>query len=199
MNYGLLMAAALIAAAPTPNAADIARATPPASHDVAASVSSPATPAAPATPAVGDPAPDFTYQSREYLWQGLHNILEQGSVLLVFGASDEQLRTLEHEQESLARRGVVTVAVVAQREGEVWRTVRRDGLTYSLLADPHTAIAEQYGALDRATKSPRPLWFVIDRTGHVRGTGEGTSSPGNWTAIASAALGRSDVRTAGAR
>lgn len=199
MNYGLLLAAALLAAAPTPNAPDIARATLLASNNGAPEVTSPAADSAPAIPAVGDSAPDFTYQSRDYLWQRLHNMLEQGSVLLVFGASDEQLRSLEHEQEDLARSGVIPVAVVRQREGEVWRIVRRDGLTYSLLADPHAAIAEQYGALDLATKGSRSLWFVIDRTGRVRGAGEGRSHPDSWTAIATLALGESDVRTAGAR
>jgi len=203
LNYGLFMAAALLAAAPTPNATDIVRATHPASNNVAAGVAPAASPTAAspaaATPAIGDPAPDFIYQSREYLWQGLHNILEQGSVLLVFGASDEQLRSLERDREELSSRGVIPVAVVGQREGEVWRIVRRDGLTYSLLADPHAAIADQYGALDRATKASRPLWFVIDRAGRVRGEGEGGSRPDSWTAIATQALGESDVRTAGAR
>jgi peroxiredoxin len=89
------------------------------------------------------------------------------------------------------------VAVVTQRESEVWRTVHRDALTYSLLSDPHAAISEQYGALDHATGKPRAIWFVIDRTGHVRATGEGSATR-NWTAIATSALGQHDVRTASA-
>ena len=199
LNYGLLMAAALLAAAPTANATDIVRAAPLASNNVAGGVAAPASPVASAIPAIGDPAPDFIYQSRDYLWQGLHNILEQGSVLLVFGATDDELRSLERDHEELSGRGVIPVAVVRQREGEVWRIVRRDGLTYSLLADPHAVIAEQYGALDRATKGSRSLWFVIDRAGRVRGVGEGGSRPDSWTAIATLALGESDIRTAGAR
>jgi peroxiredoxin len=199
LNYGLLMAAALLAAAPTPNATDIARATPLASNNAAARAASPAVAAAVATPAIGDPAPDFIYQSRDYLWQSLHNMLELGNVLLVFGATDDELRSLERDHEELSGHGVIPVAVVGQREGEVWRIVRRDGLTYSLLADPHAAIAEQYGALDRGTQGSRSLWFVVDRAGRVRGVGEGRSLPDSWTAIATLALGESDVRTAGTR
>ena len=199
MNYGPFLAAALLAAAPTPNTPDLVRSAVLAANSAVSVAASPATHVVPAGPAVGDPAPDFTYQSREYLWQRLHNMLEQGSVLLVFGATDEQLASLERDQEELVGHGTIPVAVVAQRENEVWRTVRRDGLTYSLLADPHAAIAEQYGAVDHATQRPRPLWFVIDRTGRIRGSGEGVTPPRNWTAVATSALGQGDVRTASAR
>jgi peroxiredoxin len=199
LNYGPILAAALLAAAPTQNAADLVRASVPASNNAAAVAATPVTRSVPSGPAVGDRAPDFTYQTREYLWQNLHNMLEQGSVLLVFGATDDELLTLERDQEDLVGHGAMPVAVVTQRESEVWRTVRREGLTYSLLADPHAAISEQYGALDHATHKPRPLWLVIDRTGRVRATGEGVSSTRSWTAIAATALGQRDVRTASTR
>jgi peroxiredoxin len=199
LNFGPLLAAALLAAAPTPNAHDIATGELLALNGTKAPASAPATHDAPAALAVGDPAPDFSYQSRDYLWQSLHNMLEHGSVLLVFGATDEQLRSLERDQAELVGGGVIPVAVVAQREGEVWRTVRRDGLTYSLLADPHAVITEQFGAFDPATKQPRPRWFVIDPTGRVRGAGEAPSATRDWIAIAGSALGRSDVRTASTR
>jgi len=197
LNYGPFLAAALLAAAPTQNAADLARTSVSASNNAVAVAASPVAHSAPAGIAVGDRAPDFTYQSREYLWQNLHNMLEQGSVLLVFGATDEELASLERDQEDLVGHGALPVAVVTQREREVWRTVRRNGLTYSLLADPHGAISEQYGALDHATQKPRAIWFVIDRTGRVRATGEGAATH-NWTAIAMSALGQRDVRTASA-
>jgi peroxiredoxin len=197
LYYGLFLAAALVAAAPTPNATDIVRNTTLASNNAVSVSNTPGTHGVTRIPAVGETAPDFTYQSRDYLWQNLHNILEQGDVLLVFGANDEQLRAIERDQEELLGRGIVPIAVVGQRESEVWRTVRRDGLSYSLLADPHAAIAEQYGAIDAAQTS-RPVWFVIDRTGHVRGAGEGATMPRDWTAAAMSALGRSDVQTASA-
>ena len=198
MNYGPFLAAVLLAAAPTPNAPDLAR-TPATTVRSAGAGPVPAAPLARAPLAVGDVAPDFVYQSHDFLWQKLHNILEQGSVLLVFGATDEQLRTLERDQDDLLGRGVIPVAVVGQHESDVWHTVRRDGITYSLLADPHAAIAEQFGALDRSTQKPRTVWFAIDRTGHVRGTGEGPSPARTWTALATAALGLGDTHNAGSR
>ena len=51
----------------------------------------------------GGHAPDFQYQSYDALWQHLHNVLEHGDVLLVFGASDVDLRTLERERETLVK------------------------------------------------------------------------------------------------
>jgi len=153
----------------------------------------------PAAPVAGDAAPDFSYQSNEYLWQSLHNMLEQGHVLLVFGASDDQLRSLERSREDLLHRGVVPVAVMERRDGDVWAIVRRLNLTYSLLADPHAAIAEQYGVLDPATHRSRPTWFVIDRQGHVRGTGQGVEPSRDWAQMAISALGLTDVKSATTR
>lgn len=152
----------------------------------------------PAPPAIGSNAPDFTYQSFDYQWRNLHHMLAQGSVLLVFGASDEQLQSLERDRESLLRRGVVPVAVVNHRESDVWRTVSRFGLSYSLLADPHTAIAEQFGAVDSA-RHATPAWFVIDPSGKVRGSGAGTPPGTDWVALSGTALGHLDISTAGAR
>ena len=171
MNLAPLLAAGLLAAASAQHP-DVARVNAVASNGAnatapAAAVARTAT----ARPAPGDPAPDFTYQSHDYLWQNLHDMLEQGDVLLVFAGSDEELRALERDREALLASGVVPVAVVMQRETEAWRAVRRYDLAYSLLADPHGAIAEQYGLLDPATQRTVPAWFVIDRHGRVRGTG----------------------------
>jgi len=55
----------------------------------------------------GTRAPDFQYQSYDAMWQHLHNVLEHGDVLLVFGATDVDLRTLERERESLMKSGVM--------------------------------------------------------------------------------------------
>src|ERR1041385_2560368 len=40
----------------------------------------------------GSRAPDFQYQSYDAMWQHLHNVLEHGDVLLVFGCSDLDLQ-----------------------------------------------------------------------------------------------------------
>ena len=143
----------------------------------------------PGMPAVGQIAPDFTYQSSDMLWQNLHDMLEQGSVLLVFGAGDDQLRQIEHERENLLHQGVVPVAVVDHRDHDVWATVRRLNLNYSLLADPHCVLAEQYGVLDAAARHTHTAWFGVDRSGHVRGSGRGESPSRGWTTLTADVLG----------
>lgn len=199
MSLGTLLTVALLAAAQAAHRDDV-----PGLHVVAANNAvsvTPSTPApkgVPAPPNVGDPAPDFAFQTRDYLWQNLHNVLEQGDVLLLFGTSDEQLRAIENDDEALLRAGVVPVAVVTAHESDAWRLVRRWNLSYSLLSDPHMAIAEQYGAIDAATGHARPMWFVIDQRGHVRGRGEGANPPHDWVAMARNALGHGDVQTTSA-
>jgi peroxiredoxin len=149
----------------------------------------------PGMPAVGAPAPDFTYQSHDMLWQNLHDMLEQGSVLLVFGANDEQLRQIEHEREALLRQGVVPVVVQDRRDHDVWATVRRLNLNYSLLADPHCVLSEQYGVLDRTSRQEQSAWFVVDRSGHVRGSGTGSLPSQDWTGLTAGLLGQPDANT----
>jgi peroxiredoxin len=199
LNFGPLLAAGLLAAAPVQNANGPSHAANTVQSDTVASVAAPSAPPAGAhVPASGEPAPDFTYQSRDYLWQNLHNMLEQGSVLLVFGASDELLRGLEGERERLVHAGVLPVAVIQRRDDAVWNVVRRNGLTYSLLADPRAVIAEQYGVVDPATHAARTTWFVVDRSCHVRASGEGAPRAGGWLALAYQALGHTDVEATGA-
>ena len=193
MSFGPLLAAALLAAAPAP---DSARSTPGVEHN-AVTATAGAHPTQ--VPANGEAAPDFTYQSQDYLWQNLHNLLEQGNVLLVFGAGDADLRALEREREALLGQGVVPVAVVDRHDQEVWGLVRRLGLSYSLLADPHSAIGEQYGVLDPAAKRCEPAWFVIDTHGRVRESGQGALPARDWAARTATALGLPDagaIRTA---
>lgn len=137
----------------------------------------------------GSRAPDFQYQSYDALWQHLHNVLEHGDVLLVFGASDMDLRTLERERETLVKSGVMPLAVVEHNDRDVWASVRRLGLTYSLLADPKGAIGLQYGVFDPSLGRSRSAWFVIDVKGRVRQSGGDMPAQG-WPAMAATALGR---------
>jgi peroxiredoxin len=137
----------------------------------------------------GSRAPDFQYQSYDALWQHLHNVLEHGDVLLVFGASDVDLRTLERERETLVKSGVMPLAVVEHNDRDVWASVRRLGLTYSLLADPKGAIGQQYGVFDASLGRSRSAWFVIDTKGRVRLSGGDMPAQG-WPTVAATALGR---------
>lgn len=139
---------------------------------------------------VGRRAPDFQYQATDAMWQYLHNVLEVGDVLLVFGASDVELRTLERERSTFLRAGIVPLAVVERSDREVWTTVRRLGLTYSLLADPKGVIGRQYGVFDPARRVSSSTWFVIDTKGRVREVGGRVPAEG-WPTLVAASLGRS--------
>jgi len=139
---------------------------------------------------IGNRAPDFQYQSYDAMWQHLHNVLEHGDVLLVFGASDVDLRTIERERETLMKAGVMPLAVLERNDRDVWASVRRLGLTFSLLADPKGAIGAQYGVFDPGLGRSRSSWFVIDVKGRVRQIGSDMPSQG-WPMMAATALGRS--------
>jgi peroxiredoxin len=137
----------------------------------------------------GNRAPDFQYQSYDDLWQSLHNVLEHGDVLLVFGATDVDLRTLERERETLMKGGLVPLAVVEKSDRDVWASVRRLGLTFSLMADPRGAIGSQYGVYDAGLGRSVGSWFMIDRKGKVRSSGIGMPAR-SWLALAANAFGR---------
>jgi peroxiredoxin len=158
-------------------------------HTTAAGASNAARESDRAALSAGSKAPDFQYQSYDAMWQHLHNVLEHGDVLLVFGASDLDLRMLERERESLVKTGVVPLAVVEKNDRDVWASVRRLGLTYSLLADPKGAIGSQFGVYDPSLGHSRSAWYVIDVKGRVRRTG-GDMPASGWTAAAATALGR---------
>ena len=187
MPFAILLAAGLLVAAHSPAAAgDDQNQVQPAAFTN--SMPAPA-PEEPLRFTPGSRAPDFQYQSYDQLWQNLHNVLEHGDVVLVFGASDVDLRTLEREREILLRTGVTPLAVVEKNEREVWAAVRRLGLTFSLLADPRGVIGSQYGVFDGSIGRSRTAWFVIDKKGKVRQSG--TAMPQqSWPTVAALALGR---------
>jgi peroxiredoxin len=119
----------------------------------------------------GEPAPDFSYQSPDGRWRHLHDLLQQGEVVLVFGASDLELRMLERERDALLDLGVMPVAVLDVKPGSAWNSARKLGLRYTVLADPRRIIGAQFNVLDSGSLVPG--WFVIDRKGMVRGLRRG--------------------------
>lgn len=138
---------------------------------------------------LGDVAPDFSFQGVDGQWRHLHEICQEGPVLLVFGASDLVLRVLEHERESLLDLGVITVAVVDTRAGAARAMVRRLDLNLTVLADPQGTIAAQFNALDPVTERHRPAWFVLDPERRVMGMGRRKLPLRGYPALAAEALG----------
>lgn len=137
----------------------------------------------------GKKAPDFQYQSYDAMWQHLHNVFQHGDVLLVFGANEADLRSIERQREGFVDAGIVPMVVLEKSDREVWGLVRRIGLTYSLLADPKGAIGNQYGVLDKSTGRSRTTWFVIDVKGRVRQVGTEVPTQA-WPVQVASALGR---------
>jgi peroxiredoxin len=145
--------------------------TPPSSTPAAGNSAQALRPSAPEPPSaeleIGDRVPDFSYQTSDYTTVGVKQLLAQGNLLLVFGASDAVLRSLEQEREALLDLGVVPVAVMDSRSSAVWATGRRLGLHYSLVPDPLRVISGQFNTVDDHRR-PLPSWFVLDRLGRVR-------------------------------
>jgi len=148
------------------------------------------------TVAMGDVAPDFDFLSSDYFRRHLHDVLADGSVLLVFGATDAQLRDLEADHVRLTQTGVVPLVVTDQVGRDARATVERCELTYALLSDPKGHVAEQYGMWSASTGERVTGWYVIDRAGRVRGAGSFGSESPDWATVASAVLNSRDERMA---
>lgn len=120
---------------------------------------------------VGDRAPNFSYQGYDGRWMRLHHLLDQGPLLLVFGADDAQLEALQREREDLLALGVIPVVVVERTPARAKDLVRRHGLQYTMLADHRRVIAGQFNTVEGGRVTP--AWFAIDPRGRVRGLQRG--------------------------
>lgn len=138
---------------------------------------------------VGSTAPDFSYTALDGAPSRLRDLRAQGPVLLVIGAQEEQLLALQRQRGELLAMGVVPVAVVDHRDGQVRRTVARLGLTYPVIPDARRLIAAQFNSLEPASRAAVPAWFVLDQRGHVRDLDRFAWPEREWTDIASTALG----------
>lgn len=142
-----------------------------------------------ATVEAGTNAPDFSYQSLAGESAKLRDLLAQGHVLLVFGATDSDLRHLQAEADRLTQVGVVPVAVLDRGASSCRRTVKKLSLTFPVVPDPQRTIGAQYNSLNPRTRQNAPAWFVVDRRGRVRGL-DRFKLPGEmWENVAATALG----------
>ncbi len=138
---------------------------------------------------VGSSAPDFSYDAIEGGSNRLHDLRAQGPVLLVIGATSDQLAALQREREELLRMGVVPVAVVDARTKSVRRQIGKLGLTYPVIADSRRLIAAQFNALEPNSRAAMPAWFVVDRQGRVRDLNRFVWPSREWSDVAASALG----------
>lgn len=118
---------------------------------------------------LGDSAPDFSYQTESGEWFKFHQLLEHGSVMLVFVPTENELLVMEGERDSLYSVGVIPVAVLDRRTSSAVAMAHRLGLGFPVIADPQGAIASQFNLVGPPTVRATPGWFIVDRVGRVRG------------------------------
>ena len=143
----------------------------------------------PAVVGLNDIAPDFSYQATDGRWRRLRDMLLTGPVLLVFGANDPVLRSIEHERGSLTDLGVIPVVVMESRNSSARSTVQRLNLQYTVIADSRSVIAAQFNAVHPATGRQLPSLFVIDRARRVRALDHRSLPVRGYVALVANALG----------
>jgi peroxiredoxin len=136
----------------------------------------------------GDPAPDVLWDGVDARPARLRDLRAQGHVLLVFSPTETQLRALERERDHLLDARVLPVAVLDRGAASAAGLARRLGLHYVVVPDPHGVVAAQFNVLDPATRRAAPAWFVVDRTGRVRGLDRRGVPDAGYLALASRAL-----------
>lgn len=115
-----------------------------------------------ATLQVGAPAPMFSFQGADGHWHRSEELVANHPMVLVFGASDEDLKGLERLRMPFGETGVTAVAVLNLPTRRTLATGRRLGLSNLLLSDPMSAIAGLYHSREMASGKHLPSYFVID-------------------------------------
>lgn len=137
---------------------------------------------------VGDRAPDFSWVGVDNRTRRLRDILDQAHALVVFAPSDEELRALENERETLSLMGVVPVAIIEARSRSAVVRAKRAGVHFLVVGDPVRVIGSQFNLVSHENNRIQPGWFAIDRRATVRGTGTSLKPASGWSRIAASAL-----------
>jgi len=82
----------------------------------------------------------------------------------------------------------VPVAVLDRGSARAASLARRLGLHYVVVPDPQNVVAAQFNVLDPATRRAAPAWFVVDRSGRVRGLDRRGVPDDGYLSLASRAL-----------
>lgn len=140
---------------------------------------------------VGDQAPEFSYLGVDGMWHRASDLLAQGSVVLIFGADEAELRALDDARDAFLDLGVVPAFLLDMRPGSVASLQRRLGLRSPLVSDPQRAIAELYNSVDPLTSRHAPAFFVLDEAHTIRALCHGALlPPDRLLALSAQTLGR---------
>ena len=126
---------------------------------------------------VGDRAPAFSYLGTDGRWHRFADLAGQGPVLLVFGASDVDLKALESARPVFRDLGLLPVAVLDMRTGSAMTYGRRLGLTGPIITDPMLAVADLFNSINPVNLRHAPSFFVVDAGGTIRALRHGSLPP----------------------
>jgi len=111
----------------------------------------------------GCPAPDFDIAT-SHGWRRFSSFWRTSEAVLVFGADEASLSSLEREAARLVERDVAVFAVRRDSDGDNWNALTRLGLSYSLLSDPNGHVEALFGVEGAGGAS----WVFVDRRGIVQ-------------------------------
>jgi peroxiredoxin len=132
----------------------------------------------PATPlVVGDRAPRFSYLGPDGGWHEFSDLSAKGPVLLVFGATEADLKALEASRPAFSALGVNPAVVMDMRAGSAARLARRLRLSSPIISDPVCAIAGLYDSLSPASLRHAPAFFLVDKSRTIRVLERGSLPP----------------------
>jgi peroxiredoxin len=159
-----------------------------------ASAPQPLTPSAteplPSPVGVGDMVPSVSFQPLDGASTTLRAVAAQGPILLLVAPDRQALDALQRERDRLVEFGVVPIAFLNLRAGEVRALRKQLGLTFVTVPDSRRVVAGQLNCVDLERQRVAPSWFVVDRNGRVRGLRRNQMPEGGWRSIAATALGR---------
>ncbi len=121
-----------------------------------------------ATLQVGASAPMFSFQGDDGHWHHFQELIAHNPVVLVFGATDEDLKDLDRLHATFDDTGVGVVAVLHLPTRRTIAIGRRLGVTRTLVSDPMSAIASLYHSRESSSGRHLPAYFVIDTKGALR-------------------------------
>jgi peroxiredoxin len=122
---------------------------------------------------VGDTAPAFSYLDTDGRWHSFDRLLDRGPVLLLFGATDDDLRGIERARNVFVDLGTLPVVAMDRRAGSAAKLARSLDVSSPVISDPRCAIASLFNSLDPVTHRHSPAFFVLDGKRTVRMVGHG--------------------------
>ena len=140
---------------------------------------------------VGDEAPAFSYLGPDGGWHEFKDLSAHRSLLLIFGARQEDLRSLEEARSLFHDLGVTPVVVIDRRTGAAASLARRLELSCPIITDPICAIGDLFNSLDPLSRHHAPAFFVVDEARTIRALGHGVlPSPIQMLWVTARGLGR---------